>query len=145
MGETKQFTLSIMVHTCKGLGFLELGRKFMGWCFMRDLRDEFAVSSHVKMYFKIRDKIKGVMLWGTEVRDFKKEEKLRIVVCSDATRHYFCMGVCTVFSVPLTTDDCHICYLKYSVNKVKNIQSVWFFCNVNRKTNNTTLICTTRG
>jgi hypothetical protein len=30
MGETKQFTLSIMVRTCKGLGFLELGRKFMG-------------------------------------------------------------------------------------------------------------------
>lgn len=85
MAETKQFTLSIAFHTCNGLNFLELGHNFMVCWFMCDLREmNLLFISHVKMYFQIRDKVRGVILQGTEVRDFINEKKLRIMVCSDA-------------------------------------------------------------
>lgn len=52
---------------------------------MCDLREmNLLFISHVNMYFQIRDKVRGVILQGTEVRDFINEKKLRIMVCSDA-------------------------------------------------------------
>ena len=129
MAENKQITLSITFHTCNGLNFLELGHNFMGWWFMCDLREmNLLFISHVNMYFQIRDKVRGVTLQGTEVRDFINKKKLRIMVCSDAWRNYFCMGVCTSSSLSLPTNDSHVCNLKNSVNKFKCFQSVWFFC-----------------
>jgi len=47
--------------------------------------------SHVNMYFQIRDKVRGVILQGTEVRDFINEKNLRIMVCSNALHLYGCV------------------------------------------------------